>query len=109
MDEPHSHRSLPDCRGATFDGSGADVAGGEDAGYVRLEEPGGSRCVAGEDESVVVPRDGFTEPFGARSRSEEEEQEREAEAFTAGKRDCLEDSLGAVEFCDLAQSRTAMP
>jgi hypothetical protein len=54
VDELHGHRSLADGRGATLDGSGTDIAGGEDAGHARLEQAGCSSRVAGEDKAVFV-------------------------------------------------------
>src|SRR4051794_30456118 len=52
VDEGHSHRPLADGGGAAFGGTGADIAGGEDAGHARLEQVVGPGCVAGEDEAV---------------------------------------------------------
>ena len=104
MDELHGHRSLADCRGATLEGSGADVAGGENAGDARLEQAGDSGRLTSEDETVLVPRNRFAQPLGARPRSEEDEQERERDGLAARKRDCLEGSPGSVELGNLAAS-----
>ena len=83
MDELDGHRSFADGGGAALGRAGADVAGREDAGNARLEQVVGVRCGAGEDEAVVVARDGVVEPLGARQRAEEEEQERERQALAA--------------------------
>ena len=48
MDELHGHRSFADGGGAALAGSGADVAGREDAGHACLEQVVGAGCVLGD-------------------------------------------------------------
>src|SRR5436309_10527389 len=102
MDELHGHRSFADGGGAAFAGSGADVAGGEDAGHARLEQVVGAGCVAGEDEAVGGACDGVVEPFRAWLCAEKEEEEGEWETLAVLERDLFESALRSVEGGDLA-------
>src|SRR5881409_3844121 len=47
--EADDHRALADRGGAALDGSGTDVADGEDARDGRVEQPGSARLRAGEN------------------------------------------------------------
>src|SRR5207237_7351905 len=102
VDELHGHRSFADGGGAAFAGSGADVAGGEDAGHARLEQVVGAGCVAGEDEAVGGACDGVVEPLRAWLCAEKEEEEGEWDTLAVLERDLLEPALRSVEGSDLA-------
>src|SRR5919201_903290 len=102
VDELHGHRSFADGGGATFGGSAADVAGGEDTGHACLEQVVGAGCVPGEDEAVGGACDRVVEPFGARLCAEEEEEEGEWESLVVLERDLFELALRSVEGGDLA-------
>src|ERR1700758_2041760 len=78
------------------------VAGSEHAGDRRLEDVVGAGSCAGQNESVVVPRDGVTEPVGARQGAEEQEQVGEPQTLAAFQRDRLELAVGAVKRGDPA-------
>ena len=54
VDEPHDHRSLADCGGATFDRAGPHVAGGVDPGTLVSSRPLGPGVGAGQHETLVV-------------------------------------------------------
>src|SRR4029453_16525628 len=73
-----------------------------DAGGARLQQSLYTRVLAGEDEPVLVPGDGVSDPAGAWVRSEEESQRAEREAFTALQGHRLELAVGAVQLGDLA-------
>jgi hypothetical protein len=90
VDELDGHRSFAGGSGTSLRGPGAHVAGREDTGDARLEQVVSLRRSAGENEPVVVPRDGVVEPVRARVGAKEEEQERERKAFPAGERDGFE-------------------
>src|SRR5205814_1570285 len=55
--EADDHRALADRGGAAFDGSGTDVADGEDARDGRVEQPGSARLSAGENKAELVAGD----------------------------------------------------
>src|SRR4029453_1668167 len=88
--------------GATFGRSGADVAGGEDAGHARLEQVVGAGGGASEDEAVGCASDGVVEPFRAWLCAEKEEKKREGQLLAVLERDRLELTVGPVEGGDLA-------
>ena len=102
VDEAHDHRSLADRGGATLDRSRADIADREDTGHARLEEALGAGLLAGEDEAVVVERDGAAEPVGVRRGSEEEEEGGERDPFAVAEGRRFELAVGAVQLGDLA-------
>ena len=81
MDEPDSHRPLADRGGDPLDGSGADIADGEDPGTAGLEEVRGLAIVLcespvldippGEQKSVVVGGQLAFQPLGVRRSAAE--------------------------------------
>ena len=96
VDEAHDHGALADRGGATLDRPGANVAHCEYAGHACLEDAVGTGLRAGEDEAVVVERDGAAEPVGARCGPEEEEAEGEREPLAVAERRRVELAVGSV-------------
>ena len=102
MHELHGHRSFADRGRAALGRARAHVARGEDTRQTRLEQRGGARGGAGEDEAVLVTRDYVAEPVGARQRAKEAEQERPGQTLAALEGDRVELAILAVQGGDFA-------
>ena len=102
MHELDRHCPFPDGRGTPFGRPGADIAGREHAGDIRLEQVIRVGCRTRENEAVSVAGDGVVEPLGARERPEKQEQERERKAVAVGEGDGGQAAVLAVESRDLA-------
>src|SRR5437773_3909570 len=99
--EADDHRALADRGGAALDGSGTDVADGEDARDGRVEQPGSARLRAGENKAALVAGDSIAEPAGTRLRAEEHERELHRQTRAVPERDAVEAAAVAVQLRDL--------
>src|SRR4051794_17187134 len=101
MDELDGHGALPDRGGTALDRARPDVADREDAWDARLQETGPAGVGSGEQETVVVARNGSTEPVRAGRRAEKHECELHRQPRAVLQGGAIEPSVLAVQLRDL--------